>query len=144
MRYTLLPATLLFSAMAVLPPGASASVANFASTNQTVTFTGLGANASGNGQFRVSWGTCVFAIGTTTCNVTAPYTGVGVGGIMTMTVAYPGNGPSPLTAVTNSPGSILVTFGLSAGTAQITLSPTNGSPATFYQPGILVNFNNAS
>jgi len=119
---------------------ASASVASFTTTNQTITYTGRGADTSGRNQYLVSWGTCVFASGVTTCTVSAPFTGVGVGGTMRMILAYSGNGASPLTA-SAAPGSDFVSFALSAGSFVITLAQNNGATNTFYQPSINTIFN---
>ena len=84
-------------------PTASASVATFTDSSQTVTFTGLGGNVQGEGLSNVSWGSCEFDGTNSKCTVSAPYTGVGDGGVITMVVAYQGNGPVPLTATSISP-----------------------------------------
>ncbi|MEO8097561.1 MAG: hypothetical protein ABI811_07645 [Acidobacteriota bacterium] len=124
-----------------LSPSASAGVASFAATNQSITWTSLGGNAAGQGQSRVTWGSCVFADGITTCTVTAAYTGIGNGGTLTAVLAYAGNGLSPLTVTSITPGNDLVSASLSSGSFLITLTPTNGEAATFYQPSISLFFN---
>ena len=93
-------------------PLAHADVVTYSTSSQTVTLTGLGVNSSGQGQSRVSWGACNFDGATTTCTVSAVYTGLG-GGAISMILAYPGNGQSPLTAISQTPGSSLVFFNLS-------------------------------
>src|ERR1035441_7294768 len=81
--------------VAFFSPSASASVASFATTDQSITFTGLGGNAIGEGQSRVTWGTCVFDGTNTKCTVSANFTGLG-GGTMNVVLTYAGNGPSQI------------------------------------------------
>jgi len=93
--------------------------------------TGLG---GATGQSHVDWGNCVFEGANTKCTVTAPYTGVGGGGTISMVLAYQGNGPSPFTANSISPGNDLVTFGLvpgGSGSATVTLTESTGATVTF-------------
>ena len=63
MRLGAIPALSLL--MAIASPQASATVATLGQSNQTFTLTGIGPNASGQGQAKMSWGSCVFD-GTTT------------------------------------------------------------------------------
>jgi uncharacterized protein (TIGR03437 family) len=128
----LVPSVVLCAAALALP--ASASVANFGPTNQSVTFTGLGGNAQGEGQSQVTWGSCVFANGSTTCTVSAPFTGIGPGGTITAVIAYAGNGPSPVVATSVSPGSNQASYsfnGSSSGSIVTTLTESNGTTLTF-------------
>lgn len=101
---------------------ASASVATFGNSTQTVTLTGTGGNAQGEGVSSVVWGSCVYDGTNTKCTVSAPYTGVGDGGTITLLITYPGNGPAPLTATSISPGSDFVNLSLTAGSFVVTLS----------------------
>ncbi len=92
--------------------------------------TGLG-GSGGVGQSRVDWGNCNYDGTSTKCTVTAPYTGVGGGGTISMVLAYKGNGISPFTATSISPGSNYVTFGLTAGNSgSITVSLAENTGAT--------------
>jgi uncharacterized protein (TIGR03437 family) len=118
----------LFSFAAI---SASAQV-TLGTSNQNVTFTGIGNNVLGEGQSTVTWGNCVYANGTTTCTVSGPFTGLANGGTYNFVLTYPGNGPSPLTAISNAPGSIYTYFSLSAGTFTSTLTETNGPTIQFY------------
>jgi uncharacterized protein (TIGR03437 family) len=139
MRLVTVPFVVLCAAALALP--ASASVASFGPTSQNITFTGLGGNAQGEGQSQVTWGSCVFANGNTTCTVSAPFTGLGPGGTITAVIAYAGNGPSPIVAGSVSPGSNQVSFsfnGSSSGSIVTTLTETNGTTLTF--DSILPNF----
>ena len=116
-----------------LPPQASAQTATYTTSNQVVTLTGLGGSA-GVGQSRVTWGNCVYSGSTTSCTVTAPYTGVGGPGTISIVFAYPGNGISPFLANSISAGSSLVTFGLTAGSSgsiTVSLTESTGSTVTF-------------
>jgi uncharacterized protein (TIGR03437 family) len=118
--------------VAFFSPSASASVASFATTDQSITFTGLGGNAIGEGQSRVTWGTCVFDGTNTKCTVSANFTGLGGGGTMNVVLTYAGNGPSPLTATSNTPGDNLVTFSLASGSLNLTLVESTGATLTYY------------
>jgi uncharacterized protein (TIGR03437 family) len=137
MKFILIPASLF--CIALLSPRASANVATFTNSTQNVTFTGLGGNVQNEGVSSVIWGTCVFDGKNTKCTVTAPFTGVGNGGIMTLLVSYPGNGANPLTATSNSvgsPGDNLITLNFTPGSGAsflVTLAETGGPTVTFYQ-----------
>lgn len=110
---------------------ASASVANFGPTNQTMTLTGLGADSSGRGQVRVTWGTCKYDGTNTTCTVTAAFSGVGPGGTISSVLTYSGNGLSPFTGVSQAPGSDFIFGTLTSGTLVTTLTESNGTVLTF-------------
>lgn len=124
----LIPVFLILGAT-FLPP-ASAQTATYANSNQNVTLTGLG-GSGGVGQSRVTWGNCIYGGTNTQCTLTAPYTGVGGGGTISIVFTYKGNGISPFTANSISAGSNLVTFGLTAGSSgTITVSLTENTGAT--------------
>ena len=130
MRLVTVPVLVL--CVAALAPLTSASVATFGPTSQSMTLTGLGANAAGDGQVRVTLGSCVFSANTTVCTLSAPFTGVGVGGTISFVLTYQGNGPSPLTSASLSPGSDqLGSASLSSGSLVATLTETNGTVLTF-------------
>jgi len=131
MRLIVIPAFLF--CIAFLSPRASGSVATFGNSAQTVTLTGLGGNVQGDGLSHVTWGSCVFDGTNTKCTVSAPYTGTGGGGTITLLIAYPGNGPAPLTATSISPGNNLVVLNLTAGGFLVTLTETSGATVNFYQ-----------
>ena len=125
--------------MSLLSPRASASVATYTDSSQSITLTGFGPNGQGEGQSNVVWGSCVFDDANTQCTVSAPYTGVGDGGTITLLITYPGNGPAPLTATSISPGNDLVNLSLTQGSFVATLTPDGGgAPVNFYQ---ITNFN---
>jgi uncharacterized protein (TIGR03437 family) len=118
--------------VAFLPP-ASGQTATYTSSNQPVTLTGLG-GSGGVGQSSVKWGNCIYDGTNTNCTVTAPYTGVGGGGMISMVLAYKGNGPSAFTANSISPGSDFITFGLTAGssgTISVSLTENTGATVAF-------------
>src|SRR5260370_42099233 len=127
MRLVALPLLLLCAEF--LPP-ASGQTATYTISNQTVTLTGLG-GSGGVGQSRVNWGNCLFDGTNTKCTVTAPYTGVGGGGAISIGLAYSGNGTSPFTAHSISPGSDFITFVLTpASSATISASLSHSTAAT--------------
>jgi uncharacterized protein (TIGR03437 family) len=119
-----------------------ASAVAFGPTNQSVTLTGLGGNASGEGQDRITLGSCVFGGTTTVCTLTAPLTGPDAGGTISTVLTYAGNGPSPLTSGSQSPGSNLLNpASLSSGNVVTTVTLSSGTILTFNGqiPGFLFN-----
>ncbi len=114
-------------------PSASGQTATYTSSNQAVTLTGLG-GSGGVGQSSVNWGNCAYDGSNTKCTVTAPYTGVGGGGTISMVLAYKGSGTSPFTANSISAGSDYITFGLTAGssgTISVLLTENTGATVAF-------------
>jgi uncharacterized protein (TIGR03437 family) len=143
MRVTAIP--LFFFCVAFLPP-ASAQTATYANSNQAVTLTGLG-GSGGVGQSRVNWGNCVYDGTNTKCVLTATYTGVGGGGTISMVLAYKGNGISPFTANSISPGSNYVTFGLTAGssgTISVSLTENTGATVAFLSNNFTFFYNSSA
>lgn len=138
-------ATFLLS-MGILCSHASAVTATYTNSNQNVTLTGLGGTA-GVGQSRVDWGTCAFDGTNTNCIVTAPYTGVGGGGTITITLSYRGNGSSPFTANSISPGSDTITFGIlpgNSGSIVVSLQESTGANVTFLSNDFVFFYSNAT
>ena len=80
----------LFLYMAVFPPQASAVVATLGVSKQTFSLTGIGANASGQGQSKMTWGSCVFDGTNTNCTLSGAFTGFGGGGNYTLFAELPG------------------------------------------------------
>ncbi len=146
MKHIVLPVFLF--CMAFFSPRASANVATFTNSSQIVIFTGIGGNAQGEGVNTVAWGTCVFDGKNTKCTVSAPFTGVGDGGVITLLVSYPGNGPTPLTATSISPGNDLISLTFAPGSGasfQVSLTESNGTTVTFYQTSnFYFNFSNSA
>ncbi|HUB81751.1 MAG TPA: hypothetical protein VMB03_23290 [Bryobacteraceae bacterium] len=116
--------------------------ATYSNSNQNVTLTGLG-GSNGVGQSSVQWGTCAFDGTNTNCTVTAPYTGVGGGGTISLVLSYAGNGKTPFLANSISPGSNLVTFGLtpgSSGSLAVSLMENTGTTVNFLTNGFTFYF----
>ncbi len=111
---------------------AKAVVVTLGPSTQAITLTGTGTNFAGAGTSHVDWGACSFDGTNTICTVSGPYTGIGDGGTYSFVVTYPGNGPSPVTAVASPPGTDFVNFSLSAGSFVFTLTPTGGAPVQFF------------
>ena len=124
--------SILLLCVAAVSPQARGSVAALGQSTENVTFTGLGGTPSGQGQSRVTWGSCGFDGTRTKCTVSGRYTGLGEGGTFAYVLDYPGNGPSPLTAISSVPGGDLIFFNLTSGSLLITFTPTGGSPFTVY------------
>ena len=119
--------------VAFFSPRASAVTATYMNSSQNVTLTGLG-GSGGVGQSRVEWGACAYDGTNTNCTVSAPYTGVGGGGTISIVLSYRGNGISPFTANSVSPGSNLITFGLlpgNSGSIVVSLAESTGANVTF-------------
>lgn len=134
---------LAFGLTMALP--ASASVASFGPTNQTLVLTGLGANGAGAGQDRVTWGNCVYNGTNTVCTVTAPFTGFGGGGTISFVLTYQGNGPSPLVIASLTPGGDqLGPFSLSAGSFVTTITEADGTTLNFYGQAPYFTYNQAT
>ncbi|MFN7993374.1 MAG: hypothetical protein U0Q18_07220 [Bryobacteraceae bacterium] len=137
---------LLLMTLALLSPRAWGVTATYTNSTQTITLTGLGGSA-GVGQSRVDWGTCAFDGTNTNCTVSAPYTGVGGGGTISIVLSYQGNGTSPFTANSISPGSDLVTFGIlpgNSGRIVVSLQESTGANITFLSNNFTFYFSSAT
>src|SRR6516164_7217879 len=91
----------LFLFGAGLSPCVFAQTATYTASVQNVILTGLG-GTGGVGQSRVDWGNCAYDGTNTRCTITAPYSGVGGGGTISIVFTYGGNGTSPFTATSIS------------------------------------------
>jgi len=128
-----LSAIFLFFLCAALLPPASAQTATYTNSNQKVTLTGLG-GTGGVGQSRVDWGTCAYDGTNTKCTVTAPYTGVGGGGTISIVLTYKGNGISPFIATSISPGNDYTNLSIAAGASAsglVSLTESTGATVAF-------------
>ncbi len=128
-----LSAIFLFFLCAALLPPASAQTATYTASNQKVTLTGLG-GTGGVGQNHVDWGTCAYDGKNTNCTVTAPYTGVGGGGTISIVLTYKGNGTSPFIATSISPGNDYTNLSVPAGTSfsgLVSLTESTGATVAF-------------
>ena len=103
-------------------------------STQNLTLTGVGPNSSGDGVSVVTWGACSYNGTKTTCVLSGPFTGLGPGGTYVYTLTYPGDGPSPLDAITQ-PGSDLFSISLSAGSLTFVFNESNGTSVTYHQSG---------
>ena len=99
MRLGTIPVPLFLAA----PPMTSA-VVTLGRSNQSFGLTGIGGNASGQGQSKMTWGSCTFDGSNTTCALSGLYTGLGAGGTYSFVVTYPGNGSFPFNAVSQTLG----------------------------------------
>jgi uncharacterized protein (TIGR03437 family) len=124
----------------LLVQSAAAVVVTLGASTQPFTLTGTGINAAGSGTSRVTLGTCTYDGQNTTCILSGPYTGLGSGGTYQMKLVYPGNGPSPLTAVTTPVTSNQFSYTLSAGGLTYSLMPTGGSLIPFYDAPIFITY----
>ncbi|HEX3743632.1 MAG TPA: hypothetical protein VHW09_06875 [Bryobacteraceae bacterium] len=123
----------ILSLSAIFLNTAWSQTASYTNSNQNVVLTGLG-GSNGIGQSSVQWGNCVYNGTRTDCTVTAPYTGVGGGGTISIIFSYPGNAKSPFLANSISAGSNLVTFALtpgSSGSIAVSLMENTGATVNF-------------
>jgi uncharacterized protein (TIGR03437 family) len=135
-RLNTIPVFLLYMTAAL--PQAYATVATLGTSKQNFTLTGIGPNATGQGQSKMTWGSCVFDGTNTSCTLSGTFTGFGGGGNYSFVISYPGNGAFPLIAIT-APGSDLFTAQASSNfSLTITLVENNGSTVSFYS---FANFN---
>jgi uncharacterized protein (TIGR03437 family) len=102
-------------------------------SDQNFGLTGIGGNTTGEGQSATTWGSCGFDGTNTNCTLSGPYTGLGAGGIYSFVLSYPGNGPFPLNAVSQSPGSNLFSYQATNNfSLVIKLAQNNGPAISFY------------
>lgn len=130
MRLATIPVFFLF--LAAASPQASAII-TLGTSSQNFGLTGIGGNAAGQGQSKMSWGACTFDGTNTTCVLSGPYTGLGAGGTYSFTVTYAGTGDFPLNAVSQTPGNDLF-FAQATGNFDffITLTQKTGPVLNFY------------
>lgn len=114
-----------------VPAHAQTSTITLGQSTQTITLTGLGPDSKGNGRSRLTWSDCSFDGTNTNCTLSGSFTGLGPGGTWDLSLTYPGNGPSPATAIT-APGSNLFSLSLSSGRVTWVFQESNGTTVTFY------------
>ena len=131
MKVGSVPVLLLFLA-AASQQQASAVVATLGVSKQTFSLTGIGPNASGQGQSKMSWGSCAFDGTNTNCTLSGSFTGFAGGGTYSFVVSYPGTGAFPLIAVTNPGSDQFFAQALSAYSFKITLVENSGPTVSFY------------
>jgi uncharacterized protein (TIGR03437 family) len=136
MRLCAVPIVFLY--MAAVLPQASATVATLGASKQPFTLTGIGPNASGQGQAKMTWGSCVYDGTTTTCSLSGPFTGFGGGGTYNFVVSYAGSGAFPLIAVFPQGSNQFFAQALSNFSFVVTLTENNGAIIPFYS---FANFN---
>src|ERR1017187_4946773 len=124
--------------MAVASPEASAAVATMGASTQKFTLTGIGPNGAGQGQAKMTWGSCTYDGTTTTCSLSGPFTGFGGGGTYNFAVSYAGNGAFPLIAVFPIGSDQFFAQALSNYSFVVTLTENNGTVIPFYS---FANFN---
>ena len=138
--------TLFLLCVAFLSPRAWGVTATYTNSSQNVTLTGLG-GSGGVGQSQVTWGICAYDGTNTNCTVSAPYTGVGGGGTISIVLSYRGDGTSPFTANSISPGSNMITFGLlpgNSGSIVVSLQESTGANVTFLSNNFLFYYSSAT
>jgi uncharacterized protein (TIGR03437 family) len=114
-----------------VPAHAQTANITLGQSTQTITLTGLGPDSKGNGRSTLTWGDCSFDGTNTNCTLSGSFTGLGPGGTWDLSLTYPGNGPSPATAIT-APGSNLFSLSLSSGRVTWVFQESKGTTVTFY------------
>ncbi len=127
--------TSVFSLFLAVSP--ASAIVNFGLSTQTFELTGIGGNASGEGQSTISFGACAFDGTNTSCTLSGLYTGLGEGGSYSVVIAYPGNGPFPYNGVSQTPGNNFIYFEGNQSytnniTSVITLTQNSGPVLLFY------------
>ena len=117
----------------------ASAIVTLGPSNQNFGLTGIGGNSQGEGQSKMSWGSCAFDGTNTNCTISGIYSGFGSGGMYSFVVSYAGNGPFPLNAVSISPGNDLFSATATGNfSIVITLTQNNGPVLHFYD---FANFN---
>jgi uncharacterized protein (TIGR03437 family) len=101
-------------------------------SKQNFGLTGIGPNSAGQGQAKMSWGTCSFDGTNTTCTLSGAFTGFGGGGNYSFVITYPGSGAFPLNAVFPVGSNLFFAQATGGLLFNITLSLTSGQTITFY------------
>ena len=113
-------------------------VATLGASTQAFTMTGIGPDASGQGQAKMTWGACPFDGTTTKCTLSGKFTGFAGGGTYSFEVSYAGNGAFPLIAVYPKGSNLFHASSLSAFSFVIKLTKSDGTTIPFYS---FANFN---
>jgi hypothetical protein len=111
---------------------------------QTVGEVGVGNNASGDGQWFITFGSSSFNGTDTTDTLSGSYTGTTAGftgGTYSLITTYVGNIPSPVEVVATTPGSDLFSLESIPSTATITLDLKQTGSSTVNAEPILTNSN---
>ena len=118
--------------MVAASPHALAAVAILGPSSQTFSLTGIGPNASGQGQSKMTWGSCAYDGANTNCTLSGNFTGFAGGGKYSFVITYPGNGPFPLNAITNPGSDLFSAQATNNFSLTITLVENNGPTVSFY------------
>jgi hypothetical protein len=129
---------LLFLVASSRPAGAGTVI--LALNSQNIQATGLGPNASGNGQLSATMGSCAFDGANTSCTLSGTFTGLGPGGTYRFVTTYPGNGPSPVVWTTTTPGGNQITRNLNGGSETAIFNLSDGSTVSFRLPNYTVAY----
>ncbi len=127
--------------MFLLAAGAqqASAIVTLGLSNQNFGLTGIGVGTAGEGQSKITWGSCAFDGTNTNCTLSGPYTGLGKGGTYGFVITYAGNGPFPLNAITpNASTDLFSARATNNFSLTITLAPTDGPSISFYS---FANFN---
>ncbi len=128
MKLAIISAFFLF--LAAVPASA---IVTLGLSNQSFGLNGIGGNASGEGQSTVTWGSCAFDGTNTNCTLSGPFSGFGAGGTYSFVISYPGTGPFPLNAVSQTPGGNFFSFQATNNYSLVITLAQNGGPAiSFY------------
>src|SRR5450759_2357789 len=149
LKATLLAAFIAVSGITLFPTiSRAALVAQSTSTTGSLRYEGVGSVGGGIGSGIYTLGTCAFAAGTTTCTSSGSYVesaqsthSPGQGGTFTLTMGYPGSGPSPVIARSITAGSDILQFS-TVGNAIFTLRlfpSTGGEISGLYPAPVFAN-----
>ncbi|MEO8372005.1 MAG: hypothetical protein ABI806_22670 [Candidatus Solibacter sp.] len=136
MRLGGIAAFLLYVTASASP--AWAVVATLGASTQAFTLTGIGPDATGQGQAKMTWGSCPYDGTTTKCTLSGRFTGFGGGGTYSFEVSYPGNGAFPLIAVFPKGSNLFFASALSDFSFVVKLTKSDGTTIPFYS---FANFN---
>ncbi len=129
---------ILRAVLLLVASGPAFAIVTLGPSVQSFGLTGIGPNASGQGQSKMTWGTCAFDGTNTACTLSGPFTGFGNGGTYSFVVSYAGSGPFPLNAITNPGSDLFFAQATRSYSFTVTLAQANGPSVSFYS---FANFN---
>jgi uncharacterized protein (TIGR03437 family) len=130
-------AVFLFYVTATASP-AWGVVATLGASTQAFGLTGIGADAAGQGQAKMTWGACAYDGTNTKCVLSGRFTGFSGGGTYSFEVTYPGNGAFPLSAVFPKGSNVFFASASSPFSFVIKITKSDGVTIPFYS---FANFN---
>jgi len=113
---------------------------NLGTSAQNMVFLGLGGNAQGDGQVKVTLGACAYDGTSTNCTLSGSYSMAGTSGSYLLVTTYPGNGESPIVGVSTVPGGGNYTFYTQGAAWSLTFTQPGGGNLFISNPSFSLFF----